>query len=562
MISEMNQMTFHFLATGDKYILTLISPEGHSYSQANFLYFFTKISDFFYNPISKAMKIFLYMIYLNQLFCNLQITLNLNVMELKERSRFSMSTTSDNREFLDCFSLFDTLESSDYKWKEMKDFLAYKFNISFNEISKNISYNTKNSDNVINSIYDSVNLCAFGYSLDTFCDTTYREYSYGDCLLNANQSLLEKCNEQIKYYCLISSLYTIYAIYNKDNYKRLFEVAINYSDKKYLTLDKKNILSTQFYFGYEKGNHKIEERIRSAYDLLCTSSKSKKSNKENIKQEKLLFTDEYLKKAFNYKEDRFRLINEFLDEFSFDLIVNQMQGGFHLLSKIKTLQKYRGEKSSNFRRETIRFMNGLKIIDKNFYPSKSNEIESLLYYWKRESLFHINIFKYLTNTKENKVLLKHASDLLAFPTLISLEPFTFLFEQILHMDNHVKNFKFIIKYLSEITFPVYTYTFFIALCEYFHYSLEDIRKELNNYIETLSIKMELSDTLSLNTDSLQRENADNLGEAILDTFINGIRLPYFDNSFKINLDYINSDGIPFFIEQSSLGFSYYINMLQ
>lgn len=480
--------------------------------------------------------------------------------------KFKFVPSDDNFKYepsddIDCFSLFDALEPSDDRLNEMKDFLTRKFYISFDEIIKDIS-ERKNTSSIVDCIYDSVSLYTRGFSLDTFCDTTYMEYSHGNTLLKPNHPLLAKCNEQVKYYCLISSLYTIYAIYNRDNYKKLFEVAMKYQNKIYLTFDVQNILSSKFYYGYEKYNHKIEERLRSAYDSLCIPIKSKNKGKEDINSKRLLFSDEYLRKAFNFKKDGSRLLSVFLEEFSFDLIVNQMQGGFHLISKMETLQKYRRQKSPNFRREINRFLNGLKIIDNNFKPTNPSKIESLLYYWKRESLFHINIFKYLTNTKENEILLKYASDFLAFPTLISLDPFISVFKEILQIEKQAREFHFIMRYLTEITFPVYVYTFFIVLCEYFHYSLEDIRKELSNYIESLSIKMESFDAYSLNTDFLKREKADSLGEAILDTFSNAIRLPYFDNSFMVNLNYINSDKVSLYLNQSSLGLAYYLNILQ
>ncbi len=467
-----------------------------------------------------------------------------------------MFTENIEKEFvLDCFSLFNSLEMSDIKLKSTKDFLNTKFTILFDEIGKSIYDHSQKDSSIIDIIFDAVNTYAYGYSLDNFCESTYLEYTHGNSLLNSRHPLLEKCNEQIKYHCFISSLYTILAIYNKDNYRNYFDVAKGYSSKEYKTLD-----DIVYYSGYEK-KPEIENKIRSAYDTLCKEYKVVKDTTRK-ESEYLLSTDEYLRKAFNYKSNSRRMINMFLDEFSFDMIVNQMSGGFHILSKVEAMRINRWKNANNFRRETKRFIERLKIIDRNFRAIKSSKIDSLLYYWKRESLFHINALKYLINTNENEMCLKYGSNLLAFPTLISLNPFTSLFEEILHMENTKNDLAFIIRYLSEITFPVYTYTFFIALCECFNYSIEDIKNELTLYIDSLSIKMELHDDLCLKTDTILHENAYKLGEAIVDTFNNNIRLPYFDNSFYVNINYIGSEGIPLFLRQSSIGLAYYYNILQ
>lgn len=474
-----------------------------------------------------------------------------------------MFTTNDNKDFADCFSLFDSIKSTNYELDSTKIFLTNKFIISFDEISKNIADNTKNATNIIDIIYDSVNAYAYGYSLNTFCKSTYMEYSHGNSLLAPKHPLLEKCNEQIKYHCLISSLYTVLAISYKDSYRKYFDIATDYSGKEYLTFDKNGRLSRSFYSGFERNNDTVEVNIRSAYDTLSNHFKNKPIDDNNeMNSFPFIFTDRYLKNAFNYKFDNIRLINSFLEDFSFDLIINQMKGGFDIPSKIRTLCKYRRNHSTYFRRETKRFMEKLKIIDKNFFPFKSSNENSLLYYWKRESLFHINIFKYLINTKEEEMLLKHASNLLAFPTLVSFNSFTSLFEEILHMKDKANDLTFIIKYFSEITFPVYTYTFFISLCEYFNYSLVDIKNELSNYLNNSSIKIESSDTLSLNTDSIVNKGVDSLGEAILDTFSINIKSPHFDNSFYININNLGSSQIPIYLKQSSIGLAYYLNILR
>ena len=145
-----------------------------------------------------------------------------------------------------------------------------------------------------------------------------------------------------------------------------------------------------------------------------------------------------------------------------------MQHGFNFTKQSKHLNDLLMDSSKSkavFRREVRRFVDNMNIINYNFISSDTTPTK-LLYNIKREVLFHRNMLGYLTSEDNSLRLLPYSSDLLAFPSLPDLKPFiTFLIEKI-EASEPANNISYIISYLSTITIPVFTYSFYISLIEY------------------------------------------------------------------------------------------------
>lgn len=487
-----------------------------------------------------------------------------------------MKTTS--RKKTDEFSLFNTTSLPDSSFLETKQFLSEIFLISFDSIKNDIvNSKTKNSkNNIIEIIYNAVYSNAFGYSLSMVNNTTYGVYTHKYTLLSTNHALLMNLDLQIKFHCFIESLYTIRAIL-ESSYIPLSKLPLEFISKEYLDNSSRELQAP--FLNYSPAIYEFVDKFRYAYNTLLDPLPQKVPDLElvsliNPKFEAGKFklkniTDLYIKEipncllvnAFNCSSsDSSYQVQKFLREFSFDLLVNQMQSGFNLVKKLETIRKNR-QKPNGFRREVRRFLTNMYTIDNNFY-STSDPIGTLLYEWKKDHIFHFYMLSYLINSKNNIIEKPYAEDLLHFPTLPSFSPLIELFENICTSSLNDENVLFLLHYLSDITIPVFSYTFFITLYEFSEHSLENIQEMLTVYLRQHSVVMEDNNYCDT-TDQLNKKSIDHLGEILLNVF--GVP-PFFhtepfDSSFSYNLPCLKEDIDDLKYIQSDIGLKYYENIL-
>lgn len=488
-----------------------------------------------------------------------------------------MKTTS--HKIVDEFSLFNTTSLPDSSFLETKHFLSEKFLISFDSIKNAIIYSQDKHpmDNIIEIIYNAVYSNAFGFSLDMVNSTTYGTYTGKYTLLSANHTLLQNLDSQIKFHCIIEALYTIRAILDSA-YIPLAKLPLPYTSKMYINNSSGEL--TQPFSDYSLADNDCIDKFRYAYNSLLNplfqiSSDSKLENLITSKFESRGITADstsnlrvegapnyLLANAFNFTNSNSSCqVQAFLKEFSFDLLVNQMKSGFNLVKKWRTMQKNTQDRN-NYRREVRRFLKDMETIDNNFFSTPDSTIETLLYNWKKDHVFHLNMLFYLINSENDYIGMPYAENLLCFPTFASFSPLIALLENTSISSSPEGNIIFLLNYLAGITIPVFSYTFFIALCEYYKYDLEDIRDMLIVYLCQHSIEMETNNYYSA-IDHLNTKNIDQLGKAMSNVFF---APPYFyvepfDSSFTYNLpyseEYIDD---PKYI-QSDIGLKYYENIL-
>lgn len=380
--------------------------------------------------------------------------------------------------------------------------------------------------------------------MERLLDTVYPNYTHA--AFSYDFLTLKACEKQIKLHCIISALYTVYAAESKE-YIPLTKLGKMYNNKCYKTVDSTGFYKEFVYEGYDGSNNKAGNRLRSSFDTL--KEFTCRENPTN-----------YLFNCIQVDPDN-RTINEFLKEFSYDMLINQMNGGCHLTQKLNTLKKNLSNRA-NFRREVKRLISGLNLLDTNFNPylPEEDHITTLLYYWKKEALFHIDAVKKLVNSPDG-CLICYAEDFLAIPTLVSYKSITTLLIKNLKNCGNSASTKFLLTFLSEITIPVYTHTFFIALFEYHKYNLEHMKIVLEEYIKENSIWPE-SDSSPIDSNVIERINADTIGQAILDIFNTFIPSSPFDDSFMINLRSIGPDTPDLEYIQTSIATAYYENILR
>lgn len=449
--------------------------------------------------------------------------------------------------------------------------------ISFDSIKNDIANGkTKNfKNNIIETIYNAVYSNVYGYSLSMINNTTYGVYTHTYKLLSTNHALLLDLDSQIKFHCIVESLYTIRAILSS-TYIPLAKLPLSYTSKGYIN---KNGELTYPFFDYSSTDKECVDKFRYAYntlleplsqiapsseyaDLVSSKFKSGRINPKDMTELGIKkFPNFLLANAFNYSDNNSSYqVQEFLKEFSFDLLVNQTQRGFNLVKKLKTIQNDR-QQPNHFRREVRRFLTDMEKID-NIFFSTSDPIETLLYNWKKDHLFHFYMLSYLISSQSNNIGMPYAENLLLFPTLASFSPLVKLLEMISATPSNEGNIIFLLRYLSEVTIPVFSYTFFIALCESHEYSLENIQKMLTVYLRQHSISMENSGYFAA-PDQLNTKSIDQLGNILLNAF----KVPPFfhtepfDSSFSYNLPCLKEDIDDLKYIQSDIGLKYYENIL-
>ena len=487
-----------------------------------------------------------------------------------------MKTTS--RRKVDAFSLFNATSLPDSTFLETKHFLSEKFLISFDSIKNDIANGKKRNfkNNIIEIIYNAVYSNVFGYSLSMINNTTYGVYTHKYTLLSTDYTLLMALDTQIKLHCIVESLYTAFAIFNS-TYVPLAKLPLSYTSKGYINKSNGELIYP--FFDYSPTDNECINKLRYAYntlleplsqiptdsgyaDLVSSKFKSEKFTPKDITELGIAkIPNCLLANAFNYSDNNSSYqVQEFLKEFSFDLLINQTQQGFNLTKKLNTIRN-NSQKPYHFRREIRRFLTDMETIDNNFF-STSNSIETLLYNWKKDHVFHFGMLSYLISEQNNSIGMPYAENLLLFPTLASFSPLIKLLEKIEKIPSNEGNILFLLRYLSDITIPVFSYTFFIALCEFFEYSLEDIQRVLTVYLRQRSISMENNGYFATinppNTKSI-----DQLGDILLNAFWVPpfFHMEPFDSSFSFNLPCAREDIDDLKYIQSDIGLKYYENIL-
>ncbi len=486
---------------------------------------------------------------------------------------------------VDQFSLFNSTNLPDSYLDKTKTFLSEKFLISFDSISSDIKRNMENPmGNIVDNIYSAVYSNAIGFSFDMVNDTTYGVYTHTDRLLSTNYTLIKELDLQIKLHCIISTLYTLSSILEA-SYGPLISLPIQYANKKYDIGSNRNLKEALFE-GYSPADTTLTGKLRYAYNSLIfpiptVSDNSNMDDKlpDNPSDEDLNNVGNnafskcancYLANAFNFtkkindsnnhKIESLYYIQSFLNEFSLDLLVNQMHDGFNLIKKLHTLEKNR-QKPYAFHRETRRFLDGLTTIENNFF---SIGTDPLLYNWKKESLFHLNMLTSLIDPKNDFIGVPYTEILLNFPTMTSFSPLMTLLKNTIKTAKNSDNILFLLNYLSGITIPVFTYTFFIAICDYFKYSFEEICEILIQYLQNHQISMD-DNKYSTTPHDLNKENIDLIGNALCKTYFSPpfSYIEPFEFSFPIpkNLDNDNLDNDHLEYIQSDLGLHYYQRIL-
>lgn len=459
----------------------------------------------------------------------------------------------DNK-YVDMYSLFNTKNLPDYSFQITKHFLSEKFLISFDSIKDIISkceaYNFTST--IVDNTYNAVYINAYGYSLSMVNNTTYGVYTRKFNLLSTDNTLISNLDSQIKFHCIIEALYTVCALLDNKTIP-LSQLPITYTTKGYKNNRDKELKYP--FLNYSSADNECVKTFRRAYNALLDPLSREFTNKTKSAKEKSINC--LLANALNYSKDSSSIqIQGFLNEFSFDLLVNQTQIGFNLVNKLKAIQnnKYR---PSYFRREVRRFLTGMQTIDDNF-RSVSGDIDSLLYNWKKDHLFHLRMLSYLISCHNNNIDSAYAEKLLVFPTLASFSPLTTLLEELSSTTPNKENILFLLGYLSEITIPVFSYAFFISLYESLNNSLEDMQKILTTYLRKHSVQME-SNQYADTTEQLNSSSIEQIGNILLYTYeeFPFLYLPHFDFSFTYNLP-CNKEEIsdPKYI-QSDIGIKYY-----
>lgn len=491
----------------------------------------------------------------------------------------------DERSNVDYLSLFPTSSSEEILYINTKYFLQDKFFIDFDSIIKDTHHSLSIEDkHLFDSLYKYLEQYAYGYSLDMFSDTTYSEYTHTYKTLFSNHSLLKNLNTQIKFFAIIMAYYTLSAT-TKLSCIPLLDCAIQYSQKNYVKLDN-NFQATTFNFSdFCKADKETARKIRNSYNKLkkevsqfsssdtsltpyITEYTDIEEAKEHVKQllsHPTTISDPYLAGSINTCiSAKHTNIGEFLSEFSFDLIVNRMQHGFNFTKQSKHLNDLLMDSSKSkavFRREVRRFVDNMNIINYNFISSDTTPTK-LLYNIKREVLFHRNMLGYLTSEDNSLRLLPYASDLLAFPSLPDLKPFiTFLIEKI-EASEPANNISYIISYLSTITIPVFTYSFYISLIEYMK-RYNKAHNEMISLIADYLSDIQIDDPqLEYHSELITDAKADSLGSALASHTYPFVLQEYFDRSFNLNIDTNWSTIADLYHLQDSLASMYYRNIIQ
>ena len=447
-------------------------------------------------------------------------------------------------------SLYDLCDSKDKRISKDKLFLESVFLISFDDIREDLIKEKalRNNIHFIDALFNIVQRRCRGYSIDFLKSVTYKKYS--NLSLKYNTQTISACNRQMKLYLVIATLYTLNLSTNTI-YLEFVNVAKKYASKKYITLNESASDKNYGFDGYTGSDTASANKLRNAFDRYYS-----KATDEQNKSLNCLFSTQVVKTEKKQKNKQ-RYVNAFLNEFTYDLIINCMSDGFDICKRLDALIRNKEDQNS-FRREAKKFVKGLYIINKNFRPLSNNTAQNnnsldLLYYYKKENLFHTTLINYILRNREN-VFENNLSYLLEMPVVPDITPFLKL---LLNGHTTSLNDEFLLNYLTEITFPIYASTFFLLLCEYFDFNKEQIIGILSDYLQNMKSQYVCPETDIL-FQNVERETATILGEALIDTYTsNKCLFSKWDHSFRITINNIGPHNPELPYLQSDISLAYY-----
>lgn len=472
--------------------------------------------------------------------------------------------------------------------KDVKEFFIDKFKIfidNMNETPDSSDHNptlqsicTDSSKDTpaISFLYKKVGNACRGYSLSHLKDSLYENYTHRP--LRVSWATIDSCEKQLEYHCILQALYNI-LYFKKQDFKDMLKVAKKYTEKRYYTLNPSNQMIPIKFNGYSGDNNASGNKLRNAFDHLYSRRTSEKPLPPQSVIEYLwhsrFFTspDQAPDNTASEKNVTYtkRYVSSFIDELSYDLIINSLTGGFNFELKLNSLKRNQ-QKTEVFRREVQKFMRGLSILDGNFTSiykyqdilQTSTDTEKnifvekltdhLLYYYSKEAYFHTTLFNYVMS---GDVPLNHLRSLLTMPVVPNLTPFVDLFRFL----SDPTGTEFLITYLSEVSFPVYSQVFFITLCEYYKFNSDKIYEALVEYLLKYPIEF-ISPASSIDFNSAKGKTASLLGNAILEYYNSPIYPTSFDTSFYVNINNIGPETPDLAYIQASIATAYYENILK
>lgn len=396
--------------------------------------------------------------------------------------------------FMDRFTIGElriTNEISD-KLLKIERYLSDRFYIPFNKIYTNfLDGETQTLDELYKIIDDSI--C--GLLLTDFSQMIYPYYTHSSFPTPVSFDDLEK---QIKDYCMISILYSIKSSLSKDDFSHYIDILTRYNLKNpnrvYSPTDNKSADNFRNAFDrlYNETNNppyyqtpKDTAYIQNLY-ATCKNTDTREFKKKILLSNKhyTYLSDALDLTKINTNTGSKRCINDFLCEFSYDMLFNSMGNGFNISNKLSTLSSSLKSKY-NFNRQTKQFINKLATLNNSFKPyTDTYTTDDYMYFFKKEELFHTNaLFKIILN--HDIISPDLFQEVLAMPFLFDLDPICNLIN---HLKNEpIKNSKFMLSYINELYIPIYKYTLLISLYKIFEGSLKNIEPLLDTYCNTLSI---------------------------------------------------------------------------
>ena len=416
---------------------------------------------------------------------------------------------------MDRFSLIDVqnLSSETPEILKIKNFLE-KFYIRFDNISHPFKiHDSRDISDLINYICDECD----GISFTAFTLMTYSEYTHSNYHFSSDS--LFALEKQVIYHCLIVSLYTILDFRSRHDYKRLTEILTKYRSKTYASLSDT---------GYDAKDNSSANRFRTAFDKL-----DELNTLENFGESQ----SDYFYKTINIRTEKdsinntVRCINSFLDEFTYDMIRNTFNQGFNITQKLSLLQKLNlsqklspspsKQNTNNYHREIRRFLDKLHQLDNNFIPTSKLNVLNYLYYYKKERLFHTKSISYIFKY-QSIIPPQLYGDLIDIPWFFDATP---LFDIVADMSTAKvleQNIHFALSLFTEACVPIFEYIYFIALCESYNYSLEDMEKSLLAFFNNEEDFQfdNLNQSFIFGNELLTKESIciDYLGNALLENF--------------------------------------------
>lgn len=472
--------------------------------------------------------------------------------------------------------------------KDVKDFSENKFKIFIDNMNETPDFSnnsvtpqsdctdSSNDNPAISFLFKKVGNSCQGYSLSHLKDSLYENYTHRP--LPVSWSTIDSCEKQLEYHCILQALYNI-LYFKKRDFKDMLKVAKKYTEKRYYTLNPTNQMIPIKFNGYSGDNNASGNKLRNAFDHLYLRRTSEKTLTHQSLIEYIwhnrFFTsppqdtdNSAPEKNVTYTR---RYVSSFIDELSYDLIINSLTGGFNFELRLNSLKRNQ-QKTEVFRREVQKFMRGLSILDGNLTSiykyqdilqipldtEKNTFVEkltnNLLYYYSKEAYFHTTLFNYIMS---GDIRLNHLRSLLTMPVVPNLTPFVDLFS----FPSDPTDSEFLITYLSEISFPVYSQAFFITLCEHYNFNSDKIYKALVEYLIKYPIEFIFPDP-SIDFTSAKGKTASLLGNAILEYYNSPICQTSFDTSFYVNINDIGPETPDLAYIQASIATAYYENILK